>query len=111
MARLVGAPLVGTLASAMPTGRAGTRPAPTKRVRLRLRCPELCKMEQTRAFAVSIMMFKGRVRRASSYLWRVDMGNMRKPRKESDKATLARIKKEMALPRLAKSARKGCEPD
>jgi hypothetical protein len=31
----------------------------------------------------------------------------RKPRKESNKATLTRITKEMALPRVAKSARKG----
>ena len=34
------------------------------------------------------------------------MGTVRKPRKESDKATLARIKKEMAQPRIVKSARK-----
>jgi hypothetical protein len=33
------------------------------------------------------------------------MGSTRKPTSESDKATLARIKKEMALPRIAKSAR------
>jgi hypothetical protein len=35
------------------------------------------------------------------------MGSIRKPENESDKATLARIKKEMAQPRIAKSARKG----
>jgi histone H3/H4 len=35
------------------------------------------------------------------------MGSIRKPRNESDKATLARIMKEMAQPRIAKSARKG----
>ena len=35
------------------------------------------------------------------------MGTIRKPRNESNKATLARIKKEMAQPRIAKSARKG----
>jgi hypothetical protein len=34
------------------------------------------------------------------------MGTIRKPRNESDKATLARIEKEMAQPRIAKSARK-----
>jgi hypothetical protein len=34
------------------------------------------------------------------------MGAARKPRNESDKATLARVKKEMAQPRIAKSARK-----
>ena len=34
------------------------------------------------------------------------MGSTRKPANESDKAILARIKKEMALPRVAKSARK-----
>ena len=34
------------------------------------------------------------------------MGGIRKPRNESDKATLARVTKEMALPRIAKSARK-----
>jgi hypothetical protein len=34
------------------------------------------------------------------------MGTIRKPRKESNKATLARIKKEMAQARIAKSARK-----
>ena len=37
---------------------------------------------------------------------RVHMGTIRKPRKESDKATLARVTKEMAQPRIAKSARK-----
>jgi hypothetical protein len=37
---------------------------------------------------------------------RGDMGTTRKPGKESDKATLARIKKEMAQPRIVKSARK-----
>jgi hypothetical protein len=66
----------------------------------------LCKSGQTRVFAASIMMFRERVRRTSFYNWRVDMGTTRKPRKESDKATLARIKKEMAQPRIAKSARK-----
>jgi hypothetical protein len=35
------------------------------------------------------------------------MGSIRKPKNESDKATLARITKEMAQPRIAKSARKG----
>ena len=35
------------------------------------------------------------------------MGSIRKPRNESDKAILARITKEMAQPRVAKSARKG----
>ena len=34
------------------------------------------------------------------------MRTIRKPRKESNKATLARIMKEMAQPRIAKSARK-----
>ena len=34
------------------------------------------------------------------------MGTVRKPRNESNKATLARVKKEMAQPRIAKSARK-----
>jgi hypothetical protein len=33
------------------------------------------------------------------------MGTTRKPRKESGKATLARIEKEMAQPRIAKSVR------
>jgi hypothetical protein len=33
------------------------------------------------------------------------MGTKRKPRNESGKATLARVKKEMAQPRIAKSAR------
>ncbi len=64
-------------------------------------------MGQTRVFATSIMMFEERVRRTSFYNWRVDMGITRKPRKESNKATLARIEKEMAQPRVAKSARKG----
>jgi len=36
----------------------------------------------------------------------VDMGTIREPRNESCKATLSRIKKEMAQPRIAKSARK-----
>jgi hypothetical protein len=35
------------------------------------------------------------------------MGTIKEPRKESNKAALARIKKEMAQPRIAKSARKG----
>ena len=34
------------------------------------------------------------------------MGTIRKPRNESNKATLARITKEMAQPRIVKSARK-----
>ncbi len=34
------------------------------------------------------------------------MGSVRKPTNESNKATLARVKKEMAKPRIAKSARK-----
>jgi len=34
------------------------------------------------------------------------MGSIKKPGKESNEATLARIKKEMAQPRIAKSARK-----
>jgi hypothetical protein len=63
-------------------------------------------MEQTRVFAASIMMFRERVRRTSSYIRRVDMGTKWEPRKESNKATLARIEKEMAQPRIAKSARK-----
>ena len=33
------------------------------------------------------------------------MGTIREPKNESNKATLARIKKEMAQPRVAKSAR------
>jgi len=32
---------------------------------------------------------------------------IREPRSESNRATLSRIKKEMAQPRIAKSARKG----
>ena len=71
-----------------------------------LRDRHLSKMEQARAFAVSIMMFKGGVGRVSSYNWRLDMGTVREPRNESNKATLARVKKEMAQPRIAKSARK-----
>jgi len=35
------------------------------------------------------------------------MGSIRKPRNESNKATLSRIEKEMTQPRIAKSARKG----
>ena len=34
------------------------------------------------------------------------MGSIRKPRNESDRAILARITKEMAQPRIAKSAKK-----
>jgi hypothetical protein len=63
-------------------------------------------MEQTAVFAAHIMMFMGRVRRASSSNWGVDMGKVKKPRTESDDATLARVKKEMEQPRIAKSARK-----
>jgi hypothetical protein len=35
------------------------------------------------------------------------MGIIREPKNESNKATLSRVKKEMAQPRIAKSARKG----
>ena len=35
------------------------------------------------------------------------METIKKPRNESNKATISRIKKEMALPRIAKPARKG----
>ena len=35
------------------------------------------------------------------------MGTKREPRNESNQATLSRIKKEMAKPRIAKSAREG----
>ena len=63
-------------------------------------------MEQTAVFAAHIMMFMGRVRRASSSNWGVDMGKVKKPRTESDDATLARVKKEMEQPRIAKSASK-----
>jgi hypothetical protein len=35
------------------------------------------------------------------------MGTITKPTNESDKAILARVEKEMAKPRIAKSARKG----
>ena len=35
----------------------------------------------------------------------VDMGTVKKPTNESDKTTLALVKKEMAKPRIAKSAR------
>jgi hypothetical protein len=35
------------------------------------------------------------------------MGARKEPKKESNKATIARITKEMAQPRIAKSARKG----
>ena len=69
-------------------------------------CRYLCKMGQTRVSAASIVMLRERVRRTSSYNWRVGMGTTRKPRKESNKATLARIEREMAQPPIAKSARK-----
>jgi hypothetical protein len=36
----------------------------------------------------------------------MNMKSIRKPRHESDKATLDRVEKEMAKPRIAKSARK-----
>ena len=35
------------------------------------------------------------------------MGSVKKPRNESNKATLARVKKQMAKPRIVKSAKKG----
>jgi hypothetical protein len=70
-------------------------------------CSYLCNMGQTRVFAASIMMLTERVVRTCFYNWRVDMGITGKPGKESNKATLARIKKEMAQPRIVKSARKG----
>jgi hypothetical protein len=66
----------------------------------------LCNSGQTLVFAASIMGIRGRVRRASSYNVRADMKTIREPRKESNKALLARIKKEMAQPRIVKSARK-----
>ena len=62
-------------------------------------------MGQTPVFAVHIIKIRERLCGTSSHDWRVDMRTTRKPRKESDKATLARIEKEMAQPRIAKSAR------
>ena len=64
-------------------------------------------MGRTRVFAASIMVFRERVRKTAFYNWRVDMGTTRKPGKESNKATLARVKKEMGQSRFVKSARKG----
>jgi hypothetical protein len=60
-------------------------------------------MEQTRVLAASMMML-----REDDLLFHsgVDMATPRAPRNESGKATLARIRKEMARPRVTKSARK-----
>ena len=48
----------------------------------------------------------GKSRKSFLLQFEVDMGSVRKPRNESDKAILARVEKEMAKPRIAKSARK-----
>ena len=70
-------------------------------------CRHLCKIGQTRVVAASMMMFRERVRKTSFYNSRVDMGTTGKPGKESNKATLARVKKEMTQQRIVKSSRKG----
>ena len=64
-------------------------------------------MEQTHVFVASMMMSWGKSKKSFLSHSGVDMGTFREPRNESSKATLARIKKEMAQPRIAKSARKG----
>jgi hypothetical protein len=67
----------------------------------------VCEREQTRVFGGSIIIFRGRVRRASLSLLRANMRSIKKTGNESNQSTLARITKEMAQPRIAKSARKG----
>ena len=49
---------------------------------------------------------QGKSKKSFLLQFEVDMGTVRKPTNESDKATLARVEKEMAKPRIAKSARK-----
>ena len=62
-------------------------------------------MGQTRVLTPSIMM-PGESKKSFFLRLEVVMETVRKPTNESDKATLARVKKEMAKPRIAKSARK-----
>ena len=71
----------------------------------------VCETEQTRVFAPPIILSRGRARKASSYHLKVNMGSTKKPGNESNKSTLARIIKEMAQPRIAKSRERADEPD
>jgi hypothetical protein len=68
-------------------------------------------MEQTDVFSAYIVIFMGRARRRSSSNWGVDMGKVKKPRTESDDATLARVEKEMKQPRIASPQERTREPD
>ena len=55
--------------------------------------------------ALGCAVVLGKSRKSFLLQCEVDMGTVKKPTNESDKATLARVKKEMAKPRIAKSAR------
>ena len=56
--------------------------------------------------ALGYAVILGKSRKSFLLQCEVDMGTVKKPTNESDKATLARVEKEMAKPRIAKSARK-----
>ena len=58
-------------------------------------------LNKTMGYAVIL----GKSRKSFLLQCEVDMGTVKKPTNESDKATLARVEKEMAKPRIAKSAR------
>ena len=59
-------------------------------------------LDKALGYAVTL----GKSRKSFLLQFEVDMGTVTKPTNESDKATLARVEKEMAKPRIAKSARK-----
>ena len=58
-------------------------------------------LDQALGYAVTL----GKSRKSFLLQCEVDMGTSKNPTNESDKATLALVKKEMAKPRIAKSAR------
>ena len=55
--------------------------------------------------ALGYAVILGKSRKSFLLQFEVDMGTVKKPTNESSKATLAFVKKEMAKPRIAKSAR------
>ena len=62
-----------------------------------------CNTELDKVLGYAVIL--GKSRKSFLLQCEVDMGTVKKPTNESDKATLALVKKEMAKPRIAKSAR------
>jgi hypothetical protein len=62
-----------------------------------------CNTELDKVLGYAVIL--GKSRKSLLLQFEVDMGTVKKPTNESDKATLALVKKEMAKPRIAKSAR------